>query len=125
MSASGLDLSGEWDGVYSYPDALPPVSFSAALSEAEGILAGRIEDEGGPAAALEGRRAGLDVKWLKTYAHRDVAHDVAYEGRVSADGAEISGRWTIVGSWSGPFLMLRRPKAAQARTRQTRAGQQD
>ena len=130
MSARGLDLTGEWAGVYSYPSALPPVSFSVALVERGGWLSGEIEEEGGSepgfpkrrGASLQGRRAGLSVTWLKTYAHREVSHDVEYEGAVSADGAEISGRWSIFSEWSGVFLMIRKPQAGRARARRAGAG---
>ncbi len=124
MSADRLNLSGEWSGVYSYPGALPPVSFSASLSDNGGWLSGVISEDGSPPfpsgrrqSSLQGRRVGVTVSWLKTYEHREVIHDVAYEGAVSGDGEEISGRWSIVGDWSGAFLMVRQSRRAEARRR--------
>jgi hypothetical protein len=51
-----------------------------------------------------------------------VSHDVVYEGEVSLDGQEIGGRWSIVGSWSGSFLMVRNAVLAKARERRARVG---
>jgi hypothetical protein len=129
MSERGLDISGEWMGVYSYPAALPPVAFSASLIERDGWLSGVIEEQGAKAegapkrrsASIQGRRVGLAATWLKCYEHRDVSHDVQYEGQVSADGEEISGRWSIVGNWSGTFLMARQSRATARRERRARA----
>ncbi len=121
----GLDLSGEWDGMYSYPASLPPVAFKANLTERGGALSGIIEEGSAPgegssrrASTLEGRRSGLAVTFLKRYEDRSVHHDVDYDGAVSVDGAEISGRWSIFGQWSGPFLMVRKPRKSVARLRQ-------
>ncbi len=113
-----LDLSGEWLGVYSYPRDLAPVSFSASLRERGGRLSGSIaEMQGRRIAAIEGRRIRFVVTWLKSYEHRDIDHDIQYEGEVSADGEEISGVWTIFSDWSGTFLMVRQPRAAAGRAR--------
>ncbi len=126
MNASGdpLDLSGEWSGIYNYPAAAPPVSFTASIAESGGMLSGDISEvmENVPrSSAIQGRRAGLAVTWLKSYQHRDVDYDVQYEGAVSGDGDEISGRWTIVGVWSGTFLMVRQSRAAIAQQREVAA----
>jgi hypothetical protein len=119
-----LDLSGDWDGIYSYTVPLPPVSFTARLSEQQTSLGGAIEEERDRrklVASIEGRRIGVAVTFLKRYEDRAIHHDVEYEGEVSPDGAEISGRWSIYGDWSGPFLMVRRPRKAVARLRRTGA----
>jgi hypothetical protein len=115
--SAGLDLTGEWAGVYSYPHSLPHVSFTAFLVEREGWLTGRIE-EAGRSAEISGRRSGLAVTFLKTYR----SHDVDYIGEATADGVEISGRWSLFEDWSGTFLMVRRPQPARARVRQARVG---
>ena len=119
-----LDLSGEWTGVYSYPGAGSPVPFTASLSEREGWLTGAVEErstQGPPrrlGATIQGRRAGVSVTWLKTYDVMEHGYDaVQYEGAVSADGAEISGRWAIFENGSGTFLMTRKPGAQAARRR--------
>ena len=119
-----LDLSGEWSGIYNYPQAFPPVAFAASLAEQGGWLTGEISEvtfRGKRAASIQGRRAGLVVTWLKSYEHRDVSHDIQYEGVVSADGQEISGRWTIFADWSGTFLMARKPRSAARRERRATA----
>jgi hypothetical protein len=123
MSDDGdLNLSGDWAGTYSYPGARPPVSFSASLSERAGLLSGVMEEKsvmrGGPprlrSASIEGRRVGFAVTWLKMYEDCEINHNVEYEGAVSADGDEISGRWSIFGNWSGAFLMVRKTRRARA-----------
>lgn len=127
----GLDLSGDGDGIYSYSVPLPPVPFTAKLIERGSSLAGTIEEESvmgadrrrrRRTASVEGRRASLAVIFLKRYQDRAIRHDVEYDGTSSADGAEVSGRWSIFGDGSGPFLMVRRPRKALARTRQAEAG---
>ncbi len=128
MSEGALDLGGDWAGTYSYPRGLAPVSFAANLSEQGGWLTGVTEEksaigDGLPRlmrASLKGRRIGSAVTWLKMYEDREVHHDVEYEGAVSADGGEISGRWSLIGSWSGAFLMVRKSRAAVARQRRAR-----
>lgn len=121
---SGLDLSGRWLGVFSYPTAAPPVSFTAWLSEQAGWIVGAVEEQSGEGygprrrlgASIEGRRAGLAVTWLKLYDDPSRGYDaVTYEGAVSLDGLEISGRWSIPSSWSGAFLMTRKPVLTAAR----------
>ena len=124
-----LDLSGDWAGTYAYPFAKPPSPFTAKLTERDGWLTGVIEETsvigGGPprprSASVEGRRVGSSVTWLKMYEDRTVNHDVDYKGVVSADGNEITGAWSIVGNWSGPFTMTRKARAAMAEERQAAA----
>jgi hypothetical protein len=123
--ASGQDLSGTWDGRYSYPRILAPVAFVATLNEASGWLTGTTQEvapnrPGGQqmSATLQGRRSGSSVKFLKLYDGSVPGYDsVAYEGNVSADGTEIDGRWTAIGNWSGTFLMIRSQGVAEARSK--------
>jgi hypothetical protein len=71
-------------------------------------------------AVVSGRRRGFDVTFLKSYdGTGGYDHSVAYEGRLSPDGMEIEGRWSIWGSWSGTFLMIQAggQRAAVARRR--------
>ncbi len=112
----GLDLSGVWQGVYSYPVSRKPVSFVATLSETGGWLTGATEETGtvGDArgltisATLQGRRTGRSVTFLKTYDGAYRGYDsVQYTGEVNEDGIEIEGRWTVRSNWSGTFLMIR------------------
>jgi hypothetical protein len=104
-----VNLSGQWQGFYSYPSRQRPVSFSATLTEAGSWLTGMTTETGteGKArgrvlgATLQGRRTARSVTFLKLYADGFPAYDgVHYEGEVRADGTEIEGRWSIPGSWS-------------------------
>ena len=115
------DLSGDWIGNYSYPGELAPVPFLATLIEGNGHLTGETKEPGQTPemgaiahALLHGTRNGLKVSFTKMY---DTIEDepVLYEGAVDATGNEIHGRWTIVGEWSGSFLM-RRATAVQEET---------
>jgi hypothetical protein len=112
----GLDLSGVWDGLFSYPSRRPPVMFVATLSESGAWLNGVIEEvaTSGPSkgqklsATVQGRRAGRSVSLLKTYDRVFGGYDsVHYEGEINADATEIEGRWAIVDRLAGTFLMIR------------------
>jgi hypothetical protein len=127
---NGLDLSGDWTGVYSYPGLTPPISFTARLSEQAGSILGVVEERStvglGPprrlGATIQGRRTGFSVTWLKLYDDLDGFHDaVQYEGAVAQGGEEISGRWSIFGNWSGTFLMVRNIGTSARRERRTTA----
>jgi len=112
------DLSGDWIGNYSYPGQLEPVPFLAALFESNGQLTGETTEPGQTIemgetahALLHGSRMGAQVRFTKVY--DTIEEDpVLYEGTVDEAGTEIHGRWTIVGEWSGSFLM-RRSAAAE------------
>jgi hypothetical protein len=112
------DLSGDWIGTYSYPGELEPVPFLATLVESNGLLTGETKEPGQTDemgeiahALLHGSRTGTQVFFTKVY---DTVEDepVLYEGTVDETGTEIHGSWTIVGEWSGSFLM-RRASAAE------------
>ncbi len=125
-----LDLSGLWQGLYSYPQGRGrnPVSFSAKLKDADGWLDGATSEVGEVGAArgltisatLQGRRTGRSVTFLKTYDGEFRGYDaVQYAGEVRDGGDEIEGRWTVPGSWSGAFLMIRTsPAPAQQAARE-------
>lgn len=135
MAGTG-SLSGRWSGVYFYPadpwmnanDAMPPTPFTADISEAAGLLAGRIEEPdltggpglGGLVAVLTGERRGEAVRFDKQYVSGSMRHAVAYEGRLSGDGTTVSGRWSIPSEWSGEFRM-QRTETALARGRERAA----
>jgi len=115
-----LNLTGLWRGQYDYPIRRQPVSFTAAITETGAWITGTTEEiaTGYEArgrvltATLQGRRLGGAVKFLKLYDAAMRSYDaVAYEGRLSPDGREIDGRWTIPGNWSGTFLMVRAGEA--------------
>lgn len=113
-----LDLTGAWTGIYSYPRALPTNGFVAMLRESGGLITGETterspsahSDYGGDEARayVDGRRDGVAVHFTKHYdaAHR-VGTPVLYQGTISPDGDEITGRWDMPGNWSGTFIMTR------------------
>ena len=115
-SADSLNLTGVWNGLFSYPRAIEPTPFVATLQEGGGWLSGAIEEiarvgptKGQPlTATVQGRRNGHSVTFLKIYDNPPPNYDaVQYSGDVNHDGSEIEGRWTIPGVWSGKFLMIR------------------
>ncbi len=115
----GHDLSGTWQGRYSYFDAREPVAFVAVVIDAAGMLGGTIHErctEGDAAgnylyATLSGQQTGSAVTFVKTYdGTGGWKHSVGYEGTVNEDGTEITGHWQVQdewGVWTGPFLMMR------------------
>jgi hypothetical protein len=114
--ADDLDLTGTWNGQYSYTQGREPVAFVATLVETGCWLVGSTEERGqvGEAvgrmisATLQGRRTGRSVTFLKIYDGAFRGYDtVSYAGTVNEDGNEIEGRWTIHSSWFGRFLMIR------------------
>ena len=126
--AGDTNLSGVWNGLYSYPRTRPPVHFVVELSELDSWLSGVIEegsDDGDDAgsmigATLQGRRTGRSVTFLKTYDRMTRLRDaVQYQGEVNGDGTEIEGRWVTRG-WSGSFLMIRSAAGEEAITRSVR-----
>ncbi len=66
-------------------------------------------------ATVTGKVNGQHITFLKTYDRQSSSYDaVHYEGEVDPEGDEIWGCWTVPGSWSGTFLMIRasQPQAA-------------
>ena len=117
-----LDLSGEWTGVYNYPAAMPPVAFEAVLHDSAGRISGTTTEIGPSAfaaaqrldAVIDGRRDGRNVQFIKMYEQADEEYDVVhYSGAVDPEGDEIAGTWLLHGL-SGTFLMVRRPRKAEA-----------
>ena len=115
MTRDTNNLTGIWQGLYSYPRALAPVSFTATLLESGAWLSGSIHElaqkHGGELteafATLLGGRDGQAVQFIKTYdGSNGWSHSLAYEGGLNDDATEIEGRW-IGADWSGKFLMIR------------------
>jgi hypothetical protein len=108
------DLSGKWSGIYHYPSLFPANSFEAEIRDEGGLITGIItqpreffERPGPPQqAVIEGRRDGSTLRFVKFYddLNRPSPH---YRGTVRPGGDEIDGEWTIIGDWSGTFLMIR------------------
>ena len=122
------DVSGDWSGQYVYPEDGGATFFTARLAETAGSFTGTIEEAdalyGALRASVDGRRSGSTVRFTKFYDAGSEAFDtVVYEGALSEDGLEIEGRWTVPGSWSGRFLMLRaaEQKACAGRKQTARA----
>jgi hypothetical protein len=108
-------LTGVWQGRFSY-GAAEGCAFVATLMELGPHLSGSTHepnvsgrgDEDHLFAMIEGRRNGRSLSFMKTYdGSAGWTHSVAYEGRVSSDGTEIEGRWSIGDGLAGTFLMLR------------------
>ena len=117
MSGSQQDLTGVWDGRYSYPRLLEPVFFTAVMLQSGSGLSGMIHEQppDGPGAGavrnatFEGELDGSAVRFVKVYEPDGgrKKRPVVYEGMLNADATEIEGRWRIPGAWSGTFLMIR------------------
>lgn len=121
--APQLNLTGMWQGLYSYPAQKKSVSFTATLSESDGWFDGTTEEIGKAgdaigqrlAASLQGRRTGRTVTMLKIYHGAYALYDsVHYAGDLNEDGTEIHGTWRVPGNWSGTFLMIRSKAVAAA-----------
>lgn len=125
MADSGQNLTGVWQGVYSYPFGRVATPFVATLIEADGPFSGtaheQVPEHGSELlfSTLSGHRQGRRVGFRKEYA--TVAGSdykkVDYSGTMSADGTRIEGHWTIRNEWSGKFVMTRPPRAEVAVTR--------
>lgn len=110
------DLSGKWSGIFNYPHTHPPTAFEADLADIGGSIVGTVHEPDlfsvppGAliAAAIDGHRKGNAVTFSKFYDEsRGYTDMVLYAGTLNDDATEISGRWSIVGNWSGTFLMIR------------------
>jgi hypothetical protein len=110
------NLTGVWQGLFSYPSMYRAAGFTATLIETGRSLTGSTTElaVGGPrhgmavTAFLSGRRIGSHVTFTKQYEGPEPPnHAVEYEGTLSDDVMEINGRWFIPGSWAGRFLMIR------------------
>lgn len=114
---STRDVTGRWEGIFNYPQNLPPNGFVATLIEQAGVITGdtdeasdRDVDLGATLpAVITGERVGSAVRFTKRYDDRVCAHPVDYAGTLSPEGDEIVGEWTISGIWSGSFIMVRQP----------------
>ena len=120
---ANFDLTGHWTGMFNYPGPFPPVGFEAELRDVGGSIAGTVsepdEDPSGNVgtlwATVEGARQGSAVTFTKMYEDAErMPEPVFYSGTIQPDGNEVSGRWEIPGHWSGTFLMVRNPGAAEA-----------
>lgn len=125
------NLTGVWDGRFTYPRALEPVSFQAVLAEAADGFTGEITEAharpDGSAlvvgAAVDGRRDGARLEFVKRYdGAGGWSHAVHYSGQLQDDGREIEGTWSVPGAWSGWFLMIRAGGMEEEVAREAEAG---
>lgn len=108
------DLSGVWYGRYHATHwDVPANSFIAHLAETGGAVDGTITepDDTGQAdirrAFVTGARHGDRVDFVKQYDPAGpLAHAVAYDGRISDDGTQVTGDWRFTG-YHGQFVMTR------------------
>ena len=111
---SHSNLSGAWNGMYSYPRGFGPGQFSATLCDGGGVLSGETVEIANAGRAtgrtlhglISGRHEGASVTFTKVY---DDYHQrlIRYSGTVNDDGTEIAGRWDIPNVWGGSFIMVR------------------
>lgn len=115
-AVTDTNLTGVWQGLFSYPQALAPGLFTATLIETGSVLSGSTSEvwRSGPRAGetilamLEGSHHDHAVNFIKTYEGPERPnHSVHYDGTLTSDFLEIEGLWRIPGSWSGRFLMIR------------------
>ncbi len=116
MDAGPKNLTGVWQGLFSYPRMYRAAGFTATLIETGSSLSGSTSEiavegprDGMTASAFfSGHRTGSRVAFTKQYEGPEPPnHAVEYEGTISDDFMEIDGRWFIPGSWAGRFLMIR------------------
>jgi len=116
MGTDCNDLSGRWDGTFSYPDvpeAGPITPFLATIQDRGGVINGSVIEphewrEGTAHSVIVGQCIGQSVHFAKDYhgAGEEYRETVLYFGTLSEDGDTITGEWQI-GHWRGPFEMTR------------------
>ncbi len=108
------DTTGVWYGRYFTTGwEVPENSFIAHLEEVGGAVDGTITepDDTGESeirrAFVSGARSADALSFIKQYDPAGpLAHSVAYTGRISDDGTEITGDWRFSG-YHGSFVMNR------------------
>ncbi len=112
---SAADISGSWTGQFSYPAGMGPTTpFVAEIEDHGGRLSGHIIEPNTVGrtsdhlrASISGYRDGQSIDFTKTYdGASDAAHAVDYAGRLSDDGIEIRGVWSLA-DLDGNFEMQR------------------
>lgn len=110
------NLTGVWQGLFTYPAFFRAGQFTATLIDTANRLSGSTSEvypfppRSGDTvlAMLSGVRGGMSVRFTKTYeGPEEPNHSVEYEGVLTDDHLEIEGRWFIPGDWAGRFLMIR------------------
>ena len=115
MSGDRLNMTGLWEGTYSYPAFQGPTTpFVARIAEESGVLSGTIMEPNTIGwsseeleAVLSGSRDGRAVDFIKTYdGSSDAAHSIDYVGQISEDGNLVTGVWSLA-EFDGTFEMRR------------------
>jgi hypothetical protein len=113
--AETINLSGLWLGSFSYPGGMGPTTpFMAKLVDVDGALSGETVEPNTVGlssdsleAFIRGTRQGSAIDFTKTYdGASDAAHSIDYVGRLSGDGNNVSGIWSMDGL-DGTFEMYR------------------
>ncbi|WP_299193780.1 hypothetical protein [uncultured Erythrobacter sp.] len=122
MASGNPNMTGQWDGVYYYPDvpeAGPTTPFLATLTEDALVVKGEVIEPnefhpGTARATVLGLRIGRSVHWEKTYhdAGEEYCATVLYFGTLSEDCDTVTGEWSIE-HWGGPFEMVRASAAQE------------
>lgn len=120
--SSDINLTGVWQGLYSYESIEEPVPFLATLLDTGTFLSGATHEtceisrrrKGSPTAIIDGTRRALQVSFTKKYDGSDGwDHAVVYDGAAAQDGTEIVGRWILPEGITGHFLMVREGRKAE------------
>ena len=115
MSDDRLNMTGLWEGTFSYPAFQGPTTpFVARIEESGGTLSGSMMEPntmGWSSEELEamvvGTRQGKSVDFTKSYdGSSDAAHAVDYVGLMSDDGNSVTGVWSLE-DLDGTFEMRR------------------
>ncbi len=129
-SQGATNLTGVWQGLYSYAGAGDHTPFTATLLEIGSHFSGSTHEttlvEGRARATLfalmDGTRSGNAIAFVKTYdGSAGWDHSVAYDGAINGDGTEIEGTWRVRGGAAGRFLMTRPAGKATAVKRRAMA----
>lgn len=107
-------LTGSWRGAYRYAYGHETV-FNAQIQEVGDAFVGTTQEPNDFAdpmlsvltADIESVREGRSVSFTKFYHHNGIRHAIRYEGGADDALMRIEGRWTIRGSASGTFFMVR------------------
>ncbi|RPF72113.1 hypothetical protein [Aurantiacibacter spongiae] len=124
MAAMPEDLTGIWDGVFTYPGKrLPDTPFRAELVQRGGSFTGEIAEPDlyargrSAVATVVGVVSGGSVDFTKTYRRAAMGYEnpVDYVGQLSPDGDTVTGVWSLC-DMNGLFEMTRRRRAATGET---------
>lgn len=119
------DLTGIWQGLYTYGGLGEQIGFTATMLDSGGALYGTTHEfdprlaSTSLDASLSGNRTGQRVNFTKVYdAEGEAFCPISYDGVLSGDGSEVEGTWAIpsAGTLSGRFLMSRPRRTTKSRS---------